>query len=71
MEVIHKGRKIVSEVRHVGNTCVIETKIWLASPHEDDEPQLAQTIGTPGQTEEEAHAKAIHIGQQMIDANSI
>lgn len=71
MEVIHKGRKIVSEVRHVGNTWVIETKIWPAPPDDDDDPQLVQTIGTPGQTEEEAHAKGIHIGQQMIDTNSI
>lgn len=71
MEVIHNGRKIVSAVRHVGNNWLLETTIWPASPQDEDDPQTFQTIGTPGQTEQEAHAKAIQTGQEMLDANCI
>lgn len=71
METINKGRKIVTAVRHVGNTWLIETTIWPAPSHEEDDPQVVETIGAPGQTEDEAHAKGIHIGQHMIDASCI
>lgn len=71
METIHKGRKIVTAVRHVGHTWLIETTIWPAPSHEEDDPQVVETIGAPGQTEDEAHAKGIHIGQHMIDASCI
>lgn len=71
MEVIHNGRKIVSAVRHVGNNWLLETTIWPASPYDEDDPQTFQTIGASGQTEQEAHAKAIQTGQEMLDANCI
>lgn len=71
METIHKGRKIVSAVRHVGSNWLLETKIWPPAPNEDDDPQTIQTIGESGQSEDQAHAKAIQTGQRLIDDNCI
>lgn len=71
METTYKGRKIVSAVRHVGSHWLLETKIYPTMPNEDDDPQTIQTIGESGQSEDEAHAKAIQIGQRLIDDNCI
>ncbi len=71
METLYKGRKISSMVRHVGSNWLLETKIWSAPPNEDDDPQTIQTIGEAGQSEEQAHEKAIQTGQRLIDDNCI
>ena len=71
METTYKGRKIVSAVRHVGSNWLLETKIWPATPDEDDDPQTIQTIGEAGQSEDQSHAKAIQTGQRLIDDNCI
>ena len=72
MEVIHNGRKIVSGARRIGAGWLLETTIWPPSTSDGtDDPQLIQTIGAASESEEEAHTKAIKIGQQLIDANCI
>ena len=71
MEIIHNGRKIVSAARRIGNSWLLETTIWPAQSDEADDPQLIQTIGAASESEDEAHAKAIEIGKQLIDTNCI
>lgn len=71
MEIIHNGRKIVSAARRIGTSWLLETTIWPPTSDGTDDPQLIQTIGAASESEEEAHTKAIKIGQQLIDANCI
>lgn len=70
MEIIHNGGK--SSALHVALEPVgclklrLETTICPPPSDGTDDPQLIQTVGAAGESEEEAHTIAIKIGQQLI-----